>query len=61
MGISKEEKQRREDLFEQGIKVCCTCKRELTLDAFNKNKSCVDGLCRMCRDCSRQKDRRKSI
>lgn len=57
MGISKEEKQRREVLFEQGIKVCCTCKRELSFDAFNKNKSCADGLCRMCRDCSKQKDR----
>ena len=57
MGISKEEKKRREELFKQGIKVCCTCKRELPLDLFNNNKSCSDGLSRMCRECSQQKGR----
>lgn len=58
MGISREEKQRRDELFEQGLKVCCTCKRELLFNEFNKNKSCIDGLSRMCRSCTKQNGRK---
>lgn len=54
MMITKEEKQRRNELFEDGIKVCCRCKRELSFDCFNKNKSTSDGMSRMCRDCSKK-------
>ena len=58
MGISKEEKKRREVLFDNGIKVCCRCKRELLFDCFNKNKSTLDGLSRMCKDCSKKEGKK---
>ena len=57
MGAGKAERERRARLFENGIKVCCTCKRELPLDAFNKDTGCSDGLCRMCRECSKASGR----
>ena len=34
-------------------KRCVTCKKELSLDSFNKNKSRKDGLQGKCRECSR--------
>lgn len=33
------------------MKKCSTCKLELSLDAFNKNKAKKDGLASMCREC----------
>ena len=33
-------------------KVCITCKKEKSLDSFNKNKSMIDGLHYTCRTCS---------
>ena len=53
MGISKEEKARREKLFKDGLKVCSHCKKVLPLEMFNKNKTSKDGYCGICKDCNK--------
>ena len=59
--ITKEEAQRREDLFWQGIKVCSTCKRELKFDMFTQDSTTKTGLSALCKDCQKeQRKRRKS-
>lgn len=38
--------------FEKGTKVCSTCKRELPIEMFYKNKSVLsDGLDYQCKEC----------
>jgi len=39
------------------VKVCCVCKEELSLDAFNRRKGAKDGYQNICRECSKQKSR----
>lgn len=39
--------------FETGLKICSTCKRELPLSMYNKNKSASDGLECRCKDCKK--------
>lgn len=48
--------------FEKGTKICSTCKRELPISEFNKNKSMKDGLNNQCKNCSSEstKNYRKS-
>lgn len=45
-------------LLERGIKIetkkCQTCKRELPLAMFSKNKRAKDGLQKVCKDCQKQ-------
>jgi len=36
------------------MKRCQKCKKEKTLDSFNKNKSRKDGLQRSCRECTKR-------
>ena len=55
--ITKEEAQRRKELFKSGIKVCSTCKRELPLNMFTSDKTTKTGLSSLCKDC--QKEQRK--
>lgn len=38
-------------------KQCTLCKRELTLDNFNKKQRSEDGLQNVCRECNRSKSR----
>lgn len=40
--------------FETGLKICSHCRRELSLDHFNKCKSCSDGLEVQCKDCKKE-------
>lgn len=40
--------------FETGLKICSHCRRELSLDHFNKCKSCSDGLEAQCKDCKKE-------
>lgn len=35
-------------------KVCSTCKRELTLDNFHKNKATTDGYSPQCKECRKR-------
>lgn len=36
------------------MKICSHCRRELSLDHFNKCKSCSDGLEAQCKDCKKE-------
>jgi hypothetical protein len=36
------------------VKTCCHCKKELSLDCFQKNKAAPDGLQYRCKDCTRK-------
>ena len=40
--------------FETGLKICSKCRRELSIEMFNKNKRTFDGLEYHCRDCKKQ-------
>lgn len=57
--ITKEEDVRRQELFKQGIKVCSTCKRELSLDMFVKDITTKTGLSASCKDCQREQRKRR--
>ncbi len=57
--ITKEEAQRREDLFWQGLKVCGTCKKELRFDEFTNDKTKKDGLSAICKDCQKEQRKRR--
>lgn len=61
--ITKEESLRRQELFEQGIRICSKCKRELSLDMFTKDCTKKNGLSTLCKDCQKQqrKDRKPKI
>lgn len=52
MGITKEERLRRDKLAEQGIKVCSKCKEEKPFSEFNKSKHRKDGMHCECRKCT---------
>lgn len=41
--------------FEKGTKVCCSCKKELPLDMFYKDKSSNDGLSYRCQNCMKKR------
>lgn len=41
--------------FEKGTKVCCSCKKELPLDMFYKDKSSNDGLSYCCKNCAKKR------
>ena len=56
MGISKQEKKIRDELFEQGFKICSACNRVLPLDAFGKHKCGAYGLSSECRECKNTRD-----
>lgn len=38
--------------MEEKKKLCCTCKEELPIEKFGKNKAKKDGLMVYCRSCS---------
>lgn len=58
--LTKEEAQRREELFKNGIRVCSKCKRELPLDMFTKDSTKKYGLSALCKDCQKeQREQRK--
>ena len=57
--ITKEEAQRREELFKQGLKVCSTCKKELSFDMFTKEAANKYGLSSLCKDCQREQRKRR--
>lgn len=61
--ITREEAARREDLFQQGIRICSKCKKELTLDMFTKDCTTKSGLSSSCKDCQKQqrKERKPKI
>lgn len=62
MGLTKEERKRREELLKQGLKVCSTCKRELPFDMFTKDCTTKTGLSSLCKDCQHeQRIRRKDV
>lgn len=54
MGITKEEKLRRDKLAEQGIKVCSKCKEEKPFNEFSKCKGNAYELNSGCRSCCKQ-------
>ena len=58
MGISKEEKNRRDELFEQGLKICSTCNRILSVDNFGKKKNGAYGLNSECKECKNDRDKK---
>lgn len=58
--ITKEEKARRDELAEQGIKVCSNCKREKNFIEFSKNSSKDDGLQNTCKRCVREYKQKNS-
>lgn len=41
--------------FEKGTKICCSCKKELPLDMFYKDKSSNDGLSYCCKNCAKKR------
>tara|TARA_A100001515_G_scaffold139787_1_gene134786 strand:+ start:64 stop:729 length:666 start_codon:yes stop_codon:yes gene_type:complete len=55
-GVTKQERERRAKLFEQGIKFCYKCKEEKTLDCFSKRSASKDGYAPWCRECKRKYD-----
>lgn len=57
--LSKNEGERRELLFQQGIKVCSTCKRELSFDDFTKDSTTKTGLSALCKDCQKEQRKRR--
>lgn len=57
--ITREEAQRREDLFKHEIKVCGTCKKELPLDMFTKDITAKYGLSSLCKECQREQRKRR--
>ena len=58
--ITKEEFERREKLFQNGIVVCGHCKRELPINMFTKETSKKYGVSSLCKDCQKeQRIRRK--
>lgn len=57
MGISKQEKKIRDELFEQGFKICSVCGRTLPTDDFRKNKCGPYGLSSECRECKNDMDK----
>lgn len=58
MGISKDEKKQRDELFEKGLKVCPTCHKILSVDNFGKNKNGPYGLNSECRECKNDRDKK---
>lgn len=54
MGVSTEEKLRREGLAKQGLKICSKCKRELPYESFSKNSSSKDGYNSYCKECYKE-------
>jgi hypothetical protein len=40
------------------FKICCTCRRELKVENFSKNKSCKDGLKQYCKECASKKNKK---
>ena len=40
------------------MKRCCSCKQELELSEFNKNKGRKDGLNSICKECSRVRSKK---
>jgi hypothetical protein len=57
--ITKEEAERREDLFWQGLKVCSRCKRELKFDMFTQDTTTKTGLSALCKDCQKEQRKRR--
>ena len=57
--LTKEEAQRREELFKNGINVCSTWKRELPLSMFSKDSTTKHGLSALCKDCQREQRKRR--
>lgn len=55
--VTKDEAQRRDELFKNGIRICSKCKKELPLDMFAKDSTKKYGLSALCKDC--QKEQRK--
>jgi 5-methylcytosine-specific restriction endonuclease McrA len=49
--LKKMERQRRDELWVKGLKVCSRCNEVKPVDEFNKNKSSRDGLDHRCRAC----------
>lgn len=43
--------------FEKGTKICSKCKRELSIEMFNKDNSRSDKLSMCCKDCTRIKNK----
>lgn len=40
--------------FEKGTKVCSKCKRELPIEMFCNDRSKVDGLYNICKQCKKK-------
>lgn len=57
--LTKEEAQRREELFKNGIRVCSRCKRELPLDMFTKDCTNKFGLSNLCKECQKQQRKQR--
>ena len=55
--VTKDEAQKRDELFKNGIRICSKCKKELSLDMFTKDSTKKYGLSALCKDC--QKEQRK--
>lgn len=54
MRVSTKEKLRREELAEQGLKICSKCKRALPYGSFSKNSSSKDGYNSYCKECYKE-------
>ena len=59
MRLSKEETERKQELLNQGLKVCSACRQTLSVEMFYVKKSSGDGLTCCCKDCSKNKSKNR--
>lgn len=57
MRLSKDEIERKQELLNQGLKVCSVCYKTLSVEMFYVKKSSRDGLTCCCKDCSKKKSK----
>ena len=57
--VTKDEAQRRDELFKNGIRICSKCKKELPLDMFTKDSTKKYGLSALCKECQREQRKQR--
>lgn len=57
--FTEDEKNRQKLLMENGLSECSKCKRILSVDCFYKDKYKWNGICSICKECTKQRDKLK--